>query len=32
MAKLCAEDNIAMVPYSALAEGCFVKLPRENSK
>lgn len=32
MAKLCAEDNIAMTPYSALASGRLAKHPGENSK
>lgn len=32
MAKLCAEDNIAMTPYSALASGRLSKHPGENSK
>ena len=32
MAKLCAEDNIAMTPYSALAGGRLAKLPGETSK
>ncbi len=32
MAKLCAEDNIAMTPYSALAGGRLSKLPGETSK
>lgn len=32
MAKLCAEDNIAMTPYSALAGGRLSKHPVETSK
>ena len=32
MAKLCAEDNIAMTPYSALAGGRLSKQPGETSK
>ena len=32
MAKLCAEDNIAMTPYSALAGGRLSKHPGEISK
>ena len=32
MAKLCAEDNIAMTPYSALARGRLSKHPGETSK
>lgn len=32
MAGLCAEDNIAMTPYSALAGGRLSKLPGETSK
>lgn len=32
MARLCAEDNIAMTPYSALAGGRLAKLPGETSK
>ncbi len=32
MAKLCAEDNIAMMPYSALAGGRLSKRPGETSK
>ena len=32
MAKLCAEDNIAMTPYSALAGGRLSKNPGETSK
>ena len=32
MARLCAEDNIAMMPYSALAGGCLSKRPGETSK
>ncbi len=32
MAKLCAEDNIAMTPYSPLAGGRLAKLPGEVSK
>ena len=32
MAKLCAEDNIAMTPYSALAGGRLCKHPGETSK
>lgn len=32
MAKLCAEDNIAMTPYSALAGGRLAKVPGETSK
>ena len=32
MAKLCAEDNIAMTPYSALASGRLSKHPGETSK
>ncbi len=32
MAKLCAEDNIAMTPYSALAGGRLSKKPGESSK
>lgn len=31
MAKLCAQDNIAMTPYSALAGGRLSKRPGENS-
>ncbi len=31
-AKLCAEDNIAMTPYSALAGGRLSKRPGETSK
>ena len=31
MAKLCAEDNIAMTPYSALASGRLSKHPGESS-
>ena len=31
-AKLCAEDNIAMTPYSALASGRLSKRPGETSK
>ena len=31
MAKLCAEDNIAMTPYSALASGRLSKHPGETS-
>ena len=30
--KLCAEDNIAMTPYSALAGGRLSKAPGETSK
>ena len=32
MAKLCAEDNIAMTPYSALAGGRLSKRPGETSE
>lgn len=32
MARLCAEDNIAMTPYSALASGRLSRLPGETSK
>ena len=32
MAHLCAEDNIAMTPYSALASGRLARLPGETSK
>ena len=32
MAQLCAEDNIAMTPYSALASGRLARLPGESSK
>ena len=32
MAKLCAEDNIAITPYSALAGGRLSKHPGETSK
>ncbi len=32
MAKFCAEDNIAMTPYSALAGGRLSKRPGETSK
>ncbi len=32
MAGLCAEDNIAMTPYSALAIGRLARLPEESSK
>ena len=32
MTKLCAEDNIAMTPYSALAGGRLSKRPGETSK
>ncbi|MDO4322485.1 MAG: aldo/keto reductase [Lachnospiraceae bacterium] len=32
MTKLCAEDNIAMTPYSALAGGRLSKAPGETSK
>ncbi len=32
MAKLCAEDQIAMTPYSALAGGRLAKRPGETSK
>ena len=32
MAKLCAEDNIAMTPYSALASGRLSRKPGETSK
>ena len=32
MARLCAEDNIAMTPYSALAGGRLAKAPGETSK
>ena len=32
MAKLCAEDNIAMMPYSSLAGGRLSKHPGETSK
>lgn len=32
MAKLCAEDNIAMTPYSALAGGRLSKIPGETSR
>ena len=32
MAKLCAEDNIAMTPYSTLAGGRLSKQPGETSK
>ena len=32
MAKLCAEDNIAMTPYSALASGRLSRRPGESSQ
>ena len=32
MARLCAEDNIAMTPYIALAGGRLSKMPGETSK
>ena len=32
MARLCAEDNIAMTPYSSLAGGRLSKRPGETSK
>jgi len=32
MAMLCAEDNIAITPYSALASGRLARLPGETSK
>lgn len=32
MARLCAEDNIAMTPYSALASGRLSRHPGETSK
>ena len=32
MVKLCAEDNIAMTPYSALASGRLSRRPGETSK
>lgn len=32
MAGLCAEDNIAMTPYSALASGRLSRLPGETSR
>lgn len=32
MAKLCAEDNIAMTPYSALAGGRLARVPGKTSK
>ena len=32
MAPLCAADNIAMTPYSALASGRLARLPGETSK
>ena len=32
MARLCAEDNIAMTPYSALAGGRLAKRPGETSR
>ena len=32
MAQLCAEDNIAMTPYSALPSGRLARLPGETSK
>ena len=32
MAKYCAENNIAMTPYSSLAGGRLSKLPNETSK
>lgn len=32
MARLCAEDDIAMTPYSALAGGRLSRLPGETSK
>ena len=32
MARLCAEDNIAMTPYSALAGGRLSQMPGETSK
>ena len=32
MAMLCAEDNIAMTPYSALASGRLSRRPNETSK
>lgn len=32
MAKLCAEDHIAMTPYSALASGRLARRPEEKTK
>ena len=32
MARLCAEDNIAMTPYSALAGGRLSRRPGETSR
>ena len=32
MAQLCAEDNIAMTPYSALASGRLSRKPGESSQ
>ncbi len=32
MAVLCAEDNIAMTPYSSLASGRLSRKPNETSK
>lgn len=32
MAALCAEDNIAMTPYSSLAAGHLSRLPKETTK
>lgn len=32
MAMLCAQDNIAMTPYSALASGRLARLPGETTK
>ena len=32
MAMLCAEDNIAMTPYSALASGRLSRLPGESTR
>ena len=32
MAKLCAEDNIAMTPYSSLAGGRLSRHPGETTK
>ena len=32
MSQLCAEDNIAMTPYSALASGRLSRKPGESSQ
>ena len=32
MSMLCAEDNIAMTPYSSLANGRLSRRPRETSE